>query len=406
METTPQVPRNFVPTPFEYHEIVELEIDDITNLGAGVGRIDGWVVMVPFALGGERVKARIFRNKKNFSEGDLVEVVRASPQRVEPKCGLFGVCGGCQYQHLSYEAQLEWKRKQVRDLITRIGGIDFEPLPTHPSPKQYGYRSKLTPHYERARGEKFPIGFVKVGRRTDLVDVPQCPIASEAINAALPEARAELDARKAQLRRGGTILLRDTGGKVCRDNNATVRERVGKLDFEFVAGEFFQNNPFILPEFVEYGVGEAAGSKYLVDAYCGVGMFALSAADRFEKVAGVEVSEKAIRCAKRNAEINGITNCEFLAGKAENIFAQAAEKFSGSETSVIIDPPRSGCDESFLEQLAKFAPKKIVYVSCGPDTQARDIAILTKYGYKLQKLQPFDLFPQTRHIECVATLTA
>lgn len=401
-------PRNFVPEPFAYHQIVELEIDDITNLGAGVGRIDGWVVMVPYALGGERVKARIFRNRKNFSEGDLVEVVRASPQRVAPKCELFGLCGGCQYQHLDYAAQLEWKRKQVRDLMQRIGGIDFEVAPTHPSPMRYGYRSKLTPHYERPHGADnsyFPIGFVKVGRRIDLVDVQYCPIASDAINSALPKARAELSARKNSLKRGGTILLRDTGGKICTDNNATVREKVGDLEFEFVAGEFFQNNPFILPEFVNYAINEAVGSKQLVDAYCGVGMFSLSAAAKFERVVGIEVSEKAIRCASKNAEINNIKNCSFIVGKSESIFDGVSKDFSALDTSVIIDPPRSGCNAEFLEKLADFAPRKIVYVSCGPDTQARDLAILLQRGYKLEKLQPFDLFPQTRHIENVATLS-
>ena len=136
-ESGRETPRNFVPEPFAYHEVVELEIDDITNLGAGVGRVGGWVVMVPFALGGERVRARIFRNRKNFSEGDLLEVVRPSPDRAEPKCPLFGTCGGCQYQHLEYPAQLEWKRKQVRDLMKRIGGIDCDPLPTRPSPMLY-----------------------------------------------------------------------------------------------------------------------------------------------------------------------------------------------------------------------------------------------------------------------------
>lgn len=401
--TERKIPRNFVPVPFEYHEIVELEIDDITNLGSGVGRVGDWVVMVPFALGGERVKARIFRNRKNFSEGDLVEIVRPSPQRVAPKCGLFGICGGCQYQHLAYEAQLEWKRKQVADLMERIGGIKCTPLPTKPSPMQYAYRSKLTPHYERPRNSDFPIGFVKVGRRTELVDVPYCPIASDAINAALPAARADLCARKNSLRRGGTILLRDAGGKVCRDNNAAVRERVGDLEFEFVAGEFFQNNPFILPEFVAYGVSEAKGPRFLVDAYCGVGMFALSAAKEFERVAGIELSANAVECARKNAGINNIANCSFFAGKAENIFESVSSDYPGAETSVIIDPPRSGCDMSFIGQLARFAPAKIVYVSCGPDTQARDATELQKLGYRLEKLQPFDLFPQTRHIESVAT---
>jgi 23S rRNA (uracil1939-C5)-methyltransferase/tRNA (uracil-5-)-methyltransferase len=130
----------------------------------------------------------------------------------------------------------------------------------------------------------------------------------------------------------------------------------------------------------------------------------LASAKKFEKVAGVEISSKAIVCANANAKINNIDNCEFLIGKAETIFADVSKKFEGENTSMIIDPPRAGCDTKFLEQLIEFAPKKLVYVSCGPDTQARDLAFLTTHGYKLLKLQPFDLFPQTRHIENVATL--
>lgn len=181
-----------------------------------------------------------------------------------------------------------------------------------------------------------------------------------------------------------------------------MRERVGNLEFEFVAGEFFQNNPFILPEFAEYGAAEAAGPRFLVDAYCGAGMFALSAASKFELVEGIEVSEKAAECARKNARINGIGNCSFSAGKTEDIFAGVAGKFPGADTSVLIDPPRSGCDTSFIRQLAEFSPAKIVYVSCRP-TPARDAAELSRLGYRLEKLQPFDLFPQTRHIESVAT---
>lgn len=397
-------PKNFVPEPFQYREIVELDIDDLTNLGAGVGRIDGWVVMVPFALGGERVKARVYKNHKNFSEADLVEVLRESPDRVKPVCPLFGTCGGCQYQHLAYSAQLEWKRKQVRELVKRIGGIDFEVSPTHGSPAQYGYRSKLTPHYERPRNGEMPVGFIMQGRRSALVDVPQCPIASKAINEALPAARERI--KKSNPRRGGTLLLRDCSEGVCQDNNAIITERVGGIAYQFCAGEFFQNNPHILPELVNYAISEAEGSRNLVDAYCGVGVFALAAAKKFENVAGVEISSKAIVCANANAKINGIKNCEFLIGKAETIFDGVAKKFGGAETSVIIDPPRAGCDTAFLEQLTAFAPRRIVYVSCGPDTQARDLAYLTSHGYKLLKLQPFDLFPQTRHIENVATLEA
>ncbi len=398
-------PKNFVPTPFSYRQIVELDIVDLNNLGVGVGRIDGWVVMVPYALAGERVRARVYKNHKNFSEADLVEVVSASSERVEPKCLLFGKCGGCQYQHLSYEAQLKWKQKQVEDLMKRIGGIDFPVSPTHRSPEEYGYRSKLTPHYERPRHGEMPIGFIMQGRRNTLVDVEQCPIASSSINQALPQARADLLARSSKLRRGGTILLRDCVEGVCQDNKAIVTERVGNLTYQFCAGEFFQNNPFILPELVEFAIENAKGTKNLVDAYCGVGVFALAASKHFENVAGVEISAKAIECANVNARINSIKNCDFLIGKAEAIFADVAKRFEGSETSMIIDPPRAGCDVAFLEQLIEFAPQRLVYVSCGPDTQARDLAYLTQRGYKLEKLQPFDLFPQTRHIENVAVLS-
>lgn len=398
------IPRNFNPVPFSYRQEIELDVDDLNNLGSGVGRVDGWVVIVPFALAGERVKVRVYKNHKNYSEADLLEVLRPSAERVKPRCGLFGTCGGCQYQHLSYDAQLNWKRRQVVELMRRIGGIEFDIQPTHPSPKQYGYRSKLTPHYERPRGGKMPIGFVMQGRRNALVDVEYCPIASDTINAALPQARRKIVEKSSRLKRGGTMLLRDCAEGVCEDNNAIVTERVGSISYQFCAGEFFQNNPYVLPELIEYAISEAVGTKNLVDAYCGVGVFALAAADKFERVAGVEISSKAIICANANARINGKDNCEFLIGKAESIFSEISSKFEGADTSMIIDPPRAGCDELFLNQLLEFSPKKLVYVSCGPDTQARDLKFLTEHGYAIEKLQPFDLFPQTRHIENVATL--
>lgn len=403
MDNCANFSKGFKEGPFTYHQEIELRIEDITNLGLGVGRVNGFVVMVAFALPNELVKVRIFRNHKNFSEGDLVEVLEKSKDRVEPKCKLFGVCGGCQYQHLSYEAQLEWKRKQICDLLERIGGLsDFKVEPTHPSPKTFHYRSKLTPHYERLRGENMPIGFVMQGRRNQIVNVEYCDIASDSINKAIPSIYADLRARSASFKRGGTLLLRDTSDGVITDNRQIAGEKVGDLYLKFVAGEFFQNNPFVLPELLDYAINEAKGSKYLVDAYCGVGGFALWAAPHFDQIMGVEISENSIKCARENAKINSALNCKFIAGKAESIFAEVP--FNGTETSVIIDPPRAGCDEAFLNQLIAFAPKKLVYVSCGPDTQARDLKYLVANGYKINRIQPFDLFPQTRHIENVVTL--
>ena len=401
------VPKNFVADPFDYHEVVDLRIERLTNLGTGVGRIDGWVVMVPFVIPGERVRARIFRNFQNYSEADLIEVLEASEDRVAPVCPLFQRCGGCQLQHLDYRRQLEEKRNRVEELMEKQGGIRYPVAPTVGSPREYGYRSKLTPHYNRpAPDGSQPIGFLEQGKRNRIVDVAQCPIATERINEALPTARAAArrEGGRKRRRRGGTLLLRDVLEGVITDPQAVVSERVGPYSFQFKAGEFFQNNPFILPRMVDHVVGEAssAGIRFLVDAYCGVGLFAVSAASHFEAVAGVEISEPAIRWAQANARIAGVDNARFLTGRAEAIFRGLS--FPPGDTTILIDPPRKGCDAGFREQLLHFAPRKVVYVSCDPATQARDLKEFVAGGYQVRHIQPFDLFPHTRHIENVVTL--
>ena len=173
----------------------------------------------------------------------------------------------------------------------------------------------------------------------------------------------------------------------------------------FLASDFFQNNPFILPAFTGYVREQAVahGARFLVDAYCGSGLFTLTAAPAFEHATGIEVAEGSIRWAKENAVSNDIDNCDFLAGEVEDLFAQVT--YDGDDTSVIIDPPRKGSSPEFLAQLFEFAPRSVVYVSCNPSTQMRDLKLFTEAGYQLRAVQPFDLFPQTRHLECVMTLT-
>lgn len=444
--------------PFAYHQEIELEISTLTNLGSGLGRIvlpdsplaapgtqptpppqSGWVVMVPFTLPGERVRVRVFRNHKNFSEADLIEVLTPSPQRVTPGCPLFGRCGGCQYQHLTYAEQLKWKQQQVAELLQHMAGVEFPVSPVAASPREYGYRSKITPHFAAPRfvrtplapampdeavadvarsapedeppapppaGEAlpFPIGFLRQGTRFDIVDVPRCPIATDAINDRLPEVRARVHASRDTYNRGATLLLRDASGTVTTDYDAVVTETVGELKLHFLARDFFQNNPFILPAFARYVREQAAasGARHLVDAYCGSGLFALVAAAAFERVAGVEISESSVRFAKENAAANGITNATFLAGDAAAIFAGLT--FPAGDSVVVIDPPRKGCDRAFLAQLFAFKPRAVVYVSCDPATQMRDLREFLAAGYVLTAVQPFDLFPQTRHLECVITL--
>jgi tRNA/tmRNA/rRNA uracil-C5-methylase (TrmA/RlmC/RlmD family) len=414
--------KTFRDQPFAYHQEIELEISTLTNLGVGLGRVQPpdasapgappWVVMVAFALPGERVRALVFRNHRNYSEADLVEVLTASPQRIEARCPLFGRCGGCQYQNLAYPEQLAWKRRQVAELLRHMAGVDFAVAPVIGSPQPFGYRSKITPHFHLSRdGAEPAIGFLRQGTRFDVVDVPRCEIATEAINSRLTEIRASVRARVArgEYPRGATLLLRDAGGAVTTDYDAIVREEIAlppdpPLRLRFLARDFFQNNPFILPAFVAHvrDKASATGARNLVDAYCGSGLFALGAARAFDRVTGLEISESSVAFARENASANGMANASFQAGDAASLFARI--EYPPADTAVVIDPPRKGCDEPFLRQLLAFGPRAVVYVSCDPATQMRDLVHFLAAGYVLETVQPFDLFPQTRHLECVITL--
>jgi tRNA/tmRNA/rRNA uracil-C5-methylase (TrmA/RlmC/RlmD family) len=317
-----------------------------------------------------------------------------------PGCPLFGQCGGCQLQDLDYPEQLTLKTEAVRQL--------FPETPVEsciPSPRPYGYRSKLTPHFPRPRLGRAPaIGFLKVGLPPRTLDVPACPIATPAINARLTELRAEVTAQWDSYHRGASLLIREASSGVTVDPRAVVTEEVGDLSLQFSASDFFQNNPFLLPRLAAHVAAEArtGGARFLVDAYCGSGLLGLTAARGFERVLGVELSPSSVRWARANATRNGRDNCEFLAAQASAVFATVP--FPGAETAVIVDPPRKGCGDDFLRQLIAFAPRTIVYVSCNPETQARDVAALRAVGYHCRQIQPFDMFPQTRHVEAVATL--
>jgi 23S rRNA (uracil1939-C5)-methyltransferase/tRNA (uracil-5-)-methyltransferase len=396
-------PKGFIEHPYPYHHELVLDVENVTNLGFGIARDNGWVIQIAFVLPGERVKVRIFRNHKNYSDADCIEVIDTSPDRVDPRCSLFGTCGGCQYQSVEYATQLKWKRNQVVDNFERISGLQVDVLPVIPSPKQYGYRSKLTPHYEKARSsDPRKIGFLRYGSRKVIIDVPNCPIATDEINEKLPSAREELH-HSLKKKKGGTLLLRDTLEGVVTDPKKVVSEKVGELIFQFKAGEFFQNNPFILPTLVDYVVEQAkiGTSSLLIDAYCGGGLFSLSAAKHFKKVIGIEISREGFEWARANASINRIENVHFFLGNATSIFDELESQ--KEDFSLVIDPPRRGCDQDFLEQTLSFKPNKIIYVSCDPATQARDAKILVDGGYTITEVQPFDLFPQTRHVENIVT---
>lgn len=447
------VPRKFVPYPFSYREEKTLRVSSLTNRGLGVCRttIDAsldeihddekhhesskreWVVFVPSVIPGELVHVRIYRNFKNYSEADLLQVIEPSPDRQEPRCSLSDTCGGCQYQHMGIEAQREWKTRHTQEVLERVGGFEHvDVTPTVGSPEIFHYRSKLTPHYDRPRKlsdtsdsyEIERIGFKQSTNRR-LVDVPYCPIATEAINEELAKLREtkRLEARNGLLRRpnrGATLLLRDVDEGVCLDPNQQVTTTVSGIKFQFLAGNFFQNNPYMLPIMVEHVVNAATKPSrtdgtvmtHLIDCYCGSGLFCLTAAASFEVCVGIEVNERAVVEASDNARLNGIENCAFVAASAEAIFGSnepvslpsldkpcLVHNFPRDTTVVVVDPPRKGCSEEFLSQLYEFGPQRVIYMSCDPATQARDARGIVDHGYEMTSIQPFDLFPQTRHIE-------
>lgn len=435
-----KVPRKFVPYPFQYREEKTLRVQSLTNLGLGVCRVPleasaendqrDWVIFVPNVIPGELVRIRIYRNQQSYSEADLLEIVEPSPNRVVPPCKLAEVCGGCQYQHMEISSQREWKTRQVQELLERIGNLSgIDVAPTVGTDETFHYRSKITPHYsepERDGPNKYKIGNIGFKEKSSmrLVDVDYCHIATEAINQRLTTLRDERrdQAQANELKKpkkGATLLLRDALEGVVTDPNAYVTTSVKNLKFRFLAGNFFQNNPFMLPVMVDYVVSAAtaptAGGHrmtHLIDCYCGSGLFCLGSSHEFDLCVGIEVNSNAIEEARANARLNKITNCAFVAASAEHIFESdnAVETLTTSmmvrdfprETSVVVcDPPRKGCSEEFLQQLYDFQPQRIVYMSCDPATQARDAYGIVANGYKIMSVQPFDLFPQTRHIECL-----
>jgi len=395
---------------FKMHQELIVTIESLSNQGDGVSKVDipdkgltNWVVFTPFTIPGESVRIRIINNSKNCSQAEALEIVKPSAQRRKAECQHFTLCGGCQYQHIGYEFQLKEKSSQIQQLLLHIAGTEAAVLPTIASPQEFHYRSKITPHFRKPYNGKISnIGFVSKARGNEYLDIEHCPIAMDEINQALPEVRQHTHQTATNYKKDHTLLLRAASGKVETEETATIKETVNGLDFHFLAGDFFQNNPFILPAFVDYAAKQSKGNKYLVDAYCGSGLFALSLASDFEAVKGVEISVTATEWATKNAALNQIDNAEFIAASAEAIFEDI--RFPGDQTTVLIDPPRAGCSTEFLEQLFDFGPAKVVYVSCDPSTQMRDLRSFAEEGYQISEVQPFDLFPQTKHLECIVTL--
>jgi len=374
--------------PLKIGDKISLMIHDIAFGGEGVGRIDDFVVFVPFVLAGETVAAEIIEVKKNFARAKLLRVEQPSPERVEPECRYFGACGGCQYQHVAYPAQLRLKHKQISDLFERVGKIPSDKIaPVIPCPQPYGYRNRIMIRSQWNRPEqKLNIGFIRAD--CGLVeDIEECKIAEPALNEQIKHVRANPPPK------GGIKVVL----------------RVQPEDWDVPRDSFFQNNFFLLPKLVETvrGFLRDGGARHLTDLYCGVGFFGIELAGAVESFVGVEYDQLAIKSARQNAATRKISNGEFLAAKVEDVFPELLKKFLPEATAVILDPPRKGCQPETLQLLRETRQAQIIYVSCHPATMARDLNVLCADGvFELARVQPLDMFPQTQHVECVADLRA
>jgi tRNA/tmRNA/rRNA uracil-C5-methylase (TrmA/RlmC/RlmD family) len=367
---------------------LSLTIDDIAFGGEGIGRVDDFVVFVPFVLVGETVEAEITEVKKNFARAKLLRVEKPSPERVAPECRYFGACGGCQYQHVAYPAQLRLKHKQISDLFERIGKIPADKIaPVIPCPSPYGYRNRIMIRSQWNKPEqKLNIGFIRAD--CGLVeDIEECKIAEPALNEQIRHVRAHPPPK------GGIKVVL----------------RVQPEGWDVPPDSFFQNNFSLLPQLVETvrGFLRASGARHLVDLYCGVGFFGIELADAVESFVGVEYDQRAIQSAQRNAAARKINNGGFIASAVEAVLPELLKKFSPAQTAVLLDPPRKGCWPQTLQMLREMNPGQIIYVSCHPATMARDLNILCGNGvFELVQVQPLDMFPQTQHVECVTDLRA
>ncbi len=370
----------------ELGQRLTLTISDIAFGGEGVARVDDFVVFVPFVMEGEEVEAEISELKKYFARAKLLRVLKPASERVEAPCPYFGSCGGCQYQHIAYAAQLRIKHKQIGDLFERIGKFPRASIaPVVPCPQPYGYRNRVMIRSQWNKPEqKLNIGFVRCD--CGLVeDIEECKIAEPAINEQIRHVRAHPPPK------GGIKVVL----------------RIPPDDWHVPPDSFFQNNFFLLPELVKTirSMIQNAGTRHLMDIFCGVGFFALELADIVESFTGVEYDAQAIKAARHNAASRGCTNGEFIRGTVEEILPTVLGHEPATRTTLLLDPPRKGCQRETLELLLHEPPAQLIYVSCHPATMARDLNVLCAEGvFKLVQAVPLDMFPQTQHVECVVDL--
>jgi 23S rRNA (uracil1939-C5)-methyltransferase len=453
-----------VSTSIKKKDIVELEISDLAYGGTSVAKVDGFVVLIYGGIPGDVAKVEITRKKSNYAEAKVLQIVKESNLRTKPRCSHFGFCGGCTWQNLKYEEQLKFKTRQVKESLKHIGGFADPPVQdTLGSDEVFYYRNKMeyafSPHPEK----KLILG-LHPRKRFDLVfDLKECFLQSETANQIVNFVRTfakekNLPAydhkdqsgllRFLMIKEGkntgqimvnlvtykGEFLLakefcdgifssfpsvksivRNINSKLSQiavgekeehlGGERIITERLGKFVFEISSNSFFQTNPRQAEKL--YGIvldlADLQGDEEVLDLYCGNGTISIFLSRMAKRVIGVETMEETVKNAKRNAELNGVTNCEFIRGETKKVL-KGFEQDKRVPHLVVIDPPRAGLHPRGLKSLLNLRPPRIIYVSCNPTTLARDLKMLCEKEYELKGVQPVDMFPHTFHIESVAKL--
>ncbi len=459
--------------------MLDLEIEKFADRGKSLARLDGYVVFVAGAVPGDTVRARLFKRRRAFGEARVLEVLTPSPLRTEPRCEYFWSCGGCKWQHVEYQAQLEAKRQSVAEALAHTGGFDdLEVRPTIGADEIYFYRNKMEfsfsagrwlTDWEIASGEAFDtdfaLGLHVPGRFDKVLDLKVCYLQSE-WSAALvngtrdfakehgwtpwhvhkktgylrhlvirtpehtPERMVNLVtnghdperiAAYADFLRAAfpevTTLINTINTGVAQTaygeamhtvfGSGVVHDRIGDHTFEIAPNAFFQTNTRQAEKLyaVAAAFAELKPEDLVYDLYSGAGTIALFVADRVRSVVGVELVEEAVGNARANAEANGVGNCTFVTGDMLKLFTPEFVESHGRPDVLIVDPPRAGLHPKVVGQIGALRPERFVYVSCNPQSQARDLSYL-KEQYRIEAVQPVDLFPHTHHVENVISLRA
>jgi 23S rRNA (uracil1939-C5)-methyltransferase len=394
---------------------LEVLVERILPGGLGLAHADGRTVMVALAAPGDRLRVRIDRVKGNVSFASITEVIESSPHRIDPPCPYFGRCGGCDFQQLNYQAQLEAKSEIIRDCLRRIGGLETIPdFEITPAPNAWHYRARAQWQYDSIRKR---LGYFEGGshRVCDVAEcavlVPELQSVLESLRARMPQGELPDDARHFRAIAGDRELsIVDDHGR-----NPTVREGAENRNitltisgerYHLNAANFFQANNELSPALIESAIGLESGHT-AIELYCGVGLFTLPLARRFKKVVGVESDVAAAEFARKNLDEAGLVNAKIDNEHVGNWLAwNELNPDLSSLDFLLLDPPRTGAESRVISGILKLKPKKICYVSCDPATLARDLKKLIAGGYSIDSIKAFDMFPQTHHVETVVHLSS